>query len=128
MKAEVRALLDLANESISATELLVNAKHYRFAVSRAYYAMFYVAEALHCQEGRAYSSHSAVIAEFARHFVKSGRFHEKFHDHLRRAFQDRQRGDYDPADPPSKKIAEVTLRRAQEFLDTATAFLTPSVK
>lgn len=126
LKAEVRGLLDLAEESIAAAELLLKARHYRFSVSRAYYAMFYVAEALHCQEERAYSSHSAVIAEFGRHFVKSGRFHAKFHDHLRRAFQDRQRGDYDPADALSKKTAELTLRRAQEFLDVASEFLKAS--
>ncbi len=126
MKAEVQGLLDLANESIAAAEMLLKAKHHRFSVSRSYYAMFYVAEALHCHEERAYSSHSAVISEFARHFIKSGRFDAKFHDHLRRAFQDRQRGDYDLADPPSKKTAEVTLRRAQEYLEAAKEFLTPS--
>lgn len=126
MKAEVRGLLDLADESIAAAEMLLKAKHYRFAVSRAYYAMFYVAGALHCHEERAYSSHSAVISEFGRYFVKSGRFHVKFHDHLRRAFQDRQRGDYDPADAPSKKTAEITLQRAQGFFDAATEFLAHS--
>ena len=126
MKAEVQGLLDLAGESIAAAELLLKAKHYLFAVSRAYYAMFYAAEALHCHEERAYSSHGAVISEFARYFVKSGRFDAKFHEHLRKAFQDRQRGDYDPADAPSKRTAEVTLQRAQGFLDAARAYFAAS--
>lgn len=35
---------------------------YDFAVSRAYYTMFYVAEALLDQEGLSFSSHAAIIS------------------------------------------------------------------
>jgi uncharacterized protein (UPF0332 family) len=43
---EQQALLDKARRSIEAAQSLIQQKFYDFAVSRAYYAMFYVAEAL----------------------------------------------------------------------------------
>lgn len=71
MTTEQEALVAKARESVRAARLLAAEGMHGFAVSRAYYAMFYLAEALLLGEGLAYSKHSAVIAAFGRHFVKS---------------------------------------------------------
>ena len=42
------------------------------ASSRAYYAMFYMAETLLLSTSLAYSKHSAVIAAVGREFAKAG--------------------------------------------------------
>ena len=42
---------------------------YDIAVSRAYYAMFYCAEALLDADGLAFSSHAAVVSGFGLHFA-----------------------------------------------------------
>lgn len=72
-------LLDKAERSLSAARLLLDQEHHDFAISRAYYAMFYVAEGLLASLGKAYSSHAAVIAAFGREFAKTGRLDSKFH-------------------------------------------------
>ncbi len=66
MTPEVRALLDKARASHEAATLLRREGYLDFAASRAYYALFYVAEALLLERGLSYSSHSAVIAAFGR--------------------------------------------------------------
>ena len=52
MKAETRRLLDKAEHAIRAAEILLDAEERDFAVGRAYYAMFYVAEALLVERGK----------------------------------------------------------------------------
>ncbi len=124
MTPEVAALLALANESVAAAEALLRSGHFRFCVSRAYYAMFYAAEALHLHEGRSYSSHGAVIAAFGRHFVRTNRVDKQFHRHLRKAFEDRQRSDYDAVEPVTRSMAEGAIARAEGFVRIARGLLT----
>jgi uncharacterized protein (UPF0332 family) len=51
---QVAALLDLAAQSIDGAKWLMQGNMPRFAVSRAYYAMFYIAEALLLHKGLKY--------------------------------------------------------------------------
>ncbi len=62
MKNEIQALIEKAHASLEAAELLGQQGYYGFAASRAYYAMFYAAEALLLERNLSFSSHSAVIA------------------------------------------------------------------
>jgi uncharacterized protein (UPF0332 family) len=62
--SEIRALIEKAKESLDVAKKLVRDDHYDFAACRAYYAMFYIAEALLADLGQSYSRHSAVIAGF----------------------------------------------------------------
>ncbi len=61
MKPEQIALLRKAAESLRAAELLATNELFDFAASRAYYTMFYVAEAFLLNKGLTFSSHAAVI-------------------------------------------------------------------
>jgi uncharacterized protein (UPF0332 family) len=72
MTPEQEALLKKARESVRAAKLLADNRLYDFAASRAYYAMFYVAEALLLSQGLSFSKHSAVIAAFGQRFVRPG--------------------------------------------------------
>ena len=49
MTPEQKALLDKAERSIEAAQSLTDQGFHDFAISRGYYAMFYIAEALACQ-------------------------------------------------------------------------------
>ncbi len=66
MIPEQIALLTKAGESLRAARLLVANALPDFAASRAYYTMFYVAEAFLLGEGLSFSSHAAVISAFGR--------------------------------------------------------------
>ena len=70
MTSEQAALIKKAEESLRAARLLAKDTLYDFAVSRAYYAMFYVAQAFLLEEKLAYSKHSAVISAFGQRLTK----------------------------------------------------------
>lgn len=116
MTPEQGALLRKAQRSIAGAELLAAQDMCDFAVSRTYYAMFYIAEAFLLGEGLSFSKHSAVIAEFGQRFAKSGRLPVEFHRYLIDAQASRNRGDYDI-------VAEVTSVEAAEQLARAAQFL-----
>jgi len=123
MTPETQALLRLAGQSIVAAETPLRQGLFRFSAARSYYTMFYCAQALHLSGGRSFSKHAAVIAGFGRHFVKTALFDKKFHDHLRKAFRDRQRGDYEAMREVSEETARLALRRSREFLAATKAYL-----
>lgn len=68
--------------------------HFDFAASRAYFTMFYIAEALLAAIGQSYSKHSAVISAFGREYAKTGKLDSKFHRMLIDAQDFRNIGDY----------------------------------
>jgi uncharacterized protein (UPF0332 family) len=82
MKVEVAALMEKAASSRRAAPLLAAQDYLDFAASRAYYALFYAAEALLLAEGLAFSSHAAVIAGFGKVFAKTQRLDPRFHRYL----------------------------------------------
>lgn len=66
MTDEQEQLIAKANNSIKTAQILFNEKIYDVSTSRAYYAMFYLVEALLISEGLSFSKHSAVISKFGQ--------------------------------------------------------------
>jgi len=120
---EVQALLALADESVDVAQTLLGTGHYRIAVSRSYYSMFYCAKALHETEGRFFARHGAVIAAFGLHYAKTGLLDRKLHAYLREAFRERQRSDYEPMARVSEATARTAVERAKEFIEATKAYL-----
>jgi len=79
MKKEISDLIKKAERSLKAASQLFEEGYLDFAVSRAYYAMFYVAEACLLTKGLSYSKHSGVISGFSQHFIKTNIFDYKFY-------------------------------------------------
>lgn len=119
MTREQQALLDKAQRSMDAAKSLVEQGFYDFAVSRAYYAMFYVAQALLDREGLSFSSHAAVISAFGQYLARSGKVPTEYHRQLIDAQAQRTRADYDPQPNLSRQDAELLINQAQAFLTTA---------
>ncbi len=65
------ALLQKATDNTQAARLLVEGDFYDISISRAYYAMFYIAEAFLLSKGFTFSKHSAVISAFGQYFAKT---------------------------------------------------------
>lgn len=61
-----------ADETLSEARLLLEAGHYRCALNRAYYAMFYALQVLVIKHKLWISKHSGVISFFDREYIKSG--------------------------------------------------------
>ena len=123
MKAETGRLLDKAEHSIRAAEILLDAGEGDFAAGRAYYAMFYVAEALLLERGKRFRKHSAVHAAFGEQFTKAGLLESKYHRWLLDAFDRRIVSDYDTTGEVSPHEVMETINRAREFLTQANRFL-----
>lgn len=117
-------LLAKALRSFEVAEGLLEGGHADFAASRAYYGCFYVAEALLFSEGLSYSRHSQVVAQFGRHFAKTGELDVRYHRLLIEAFRLRQAADYSARpETVSKEDAEHTIREGKEFLAAAREYL-----
>lgn len=119
MNPDVRELLEEAHDSVAAAKTLLAGGYPGYAAARAYYAMFYVAEAFLETEGMAFSKHSAVHAAFGRYFAHPGRVPEELHRHLLDAFDTRLDGDYGPRHAVSPEKAAEQIRRAERFIQVA---------
>ena len=116
MREEQAALIQKASESIEAAKILKAQGFQDFSVSRSYYAMFYLAEAFLLSKELNFSKHSAVIAAFGMHFVKTGLVLQKFHRYLLDSQEDRLSGDYDFRSRITEADAGKQILRAEEFL------------
>ena len=123
MNPDLHALLDKATDSLAAAGSLMKAGHFDFAASRAYYAMFYVAEALLADLGQSYSKHAGVISAFGREYAKSGRLDPKFHRWLIDAQDLRNIGDYGIEAHVSEEQAASVCQWAREFILVASESL-----
>ena len=128
MNEDVKLLIEKGKRSLAAARDLFDRGYYDFAASRAYYAMFYLAEALLLSRGMAFSKHSAVISAFGQHFVKPGHLPAHLHEALRTGFDERNVGDYGFAAPYPRGRAEALIERAEEFVTTVEAFIRSQAK
>ena len=116
MNQEQQNLLSQAQNSLEAAKLLYTNGYSGFAASRAYYAMFYVAEALLINKGLSFSKHSAVCSAFGKYFVKTGIVSSKFHQYLIKGMEVRHAGDYGKAESVTPESAKEQIAHAEEFL------------
>lgn len=123
MTEEQAALLKRAQESLDGARLLRQNGFFNIAVSRAYYTMFYVAEALLAGEGLSFSKHAGVIAAFGQHFAKTGRVSAEFHRYLIEGQDKRNTGDYDIGVNLSAEQAAQQIAHAEEFIELARKLL-----
>ena len=119
MKTEQLDLILQAKDSHLAARLLLDNGFSGFAASRAYYSMFYVAQAFLLEQELAYSSHSATIAAFGKEFCHGGNVPPEYHKFLRIAFDFRHKGDYGKRGRVSTDVAQTQIDRAGEFLRLA---------
>ena len=123
MNADIRSLVEKAKQSLDGADLLLDQGYPDFAVSRSYYAMFYVAEALLASMGQSFSSHAAVQAAYGREFAKTNRLDVKFHRWLIDAQDFRNMGDYGIGVCVTPEQAEQVCGWAREFIESAESYL-----
>ncbi len=123
MKEYGRKLLDKSLDAIEAAEGLLDMGKAEIAAGRAYYAMFYVAEALLAEKDLQFNQHGQVIGAYGLHFAKTRELDPKFHRWLADAFDTRLVGDYDvDTDISAGSVAEL-INQAREFLSAAKTYL-----
>lgn len=123
MKEGTARLLDRASQELRAARLLVQEDLTPMAASRAYYALFYTAEALLFEEGFQFSSHGELQSAFGKEFSKTGRLDPKFHRYLLDAYDQRQDADYETSSFPSQEEVRRIIGWGEEFLAAAKELL-----
>ena len=116
-------LLGKAYRSLDTAKVLLERGDYDFAASRAYYTMFYMAEALLHGMGKSFSKHSAVNAAFGQHFAKTGLLDPRFHRYLIEGENIRTKADYDAELTVTDEEARREIAHAEEFLAAAERYL-----
>ena len=116
MNQEQQDLLSQARNSLEAAKLLYANGYFGFAASRAYYVMFYVAEALLIGKSLFFSKHSAVCSAFGKHFVKTGIVPSEFQKYLVKGMETRHAGDYGKTESVTLESANKQITHAEEFL------------
>lgn len=106
-----------ARRYLDTAALVLEDGDFETVVSRAYYAMFYVARALLKQEGIAPKTHSGIRNQFGLHFVKTGTLPERFAGMLNDAEELRTLAEYAEERVIPRADAETTLREAEAFVE-----------
>lgn len=119
-------LLRKARRTIQSARLLLADGDYDGAVSRTYYAMFYVAQALLLSKGLTFSKHSAVISAFGKEFAKTGAIPPEYHGYLADAQEARNTGDYQIVSHVTEEETRRHIAHAERFLEMGEKFLRPS--
>jgi uncharacterized protein (UPF0332 family) len=117
MTEEVKKHLEKAERSLEVARDLLTKEYFEDACSKAYYAMFYAAQALLKRHGIQMKKHSAVIAKFGEHFAKTGIIDPKYHRLLIEAREDRELADYDVFATIDQDTAEERVKAAKEFVE-----------
>jgi len=73
---ELQSLVDRARRSLRSARNILDDGDHDFAMSRAYYAMFYAATAALLSRGITRTKHTGVIAAFGQHLVKPERWQQ----------------------------------------------------
>ncbi|HIC91081.1 MAG TPA: HEPN domain-containing protein [Syntrophaceae bacterium] len=113
---EISDLTKKAEKFLETAKLVFDSKDYDSCVSRCYYAMFFMAEAVLLTKGLKASSHKGVISLFGEHFVKTGIFDRELGKALSDAYDKRLIGDYSVGFAIVEEEAEDMLKTSQDFV------------
>ncbi len=115
--------LEMAQERLHSSKILLDDGSYKDSIGRSYYAMFTAVRALLAMEGQDFSKHAGVIAYFQKEFIKTGKFDKKYSKYISQAFQIRNNTDYADFFIVSAQDAKEQYEKAAEFLNVITEYL-----
>jgi len=123
MKDDAVFLLAKAEQAIGAAESLLRDGYRDFAAGRAYYAMFYTAEALLAEKDLTFKKHVGVHRSFSEHYIKTGIFEQKYYYWLIATFNSRIVADYAIRTDFEDDEVKDWISEAREFLQKAREYL-----
>ncbi len=120
---EVALYIEHAEDALKVARLDLDNDFYAAAVNRAYYAIFYAANALLATRKLARSKHSGVLAAFRQHFIKSGLLPVELSEIYGQVMEDRHEGDYEILTALDKEDAVTDVKQAQHFVEEVRRWL-----
>lgn len=113
----VEASLLRAEKALRSAKLLLKYGELEDATSRAYYAMFHAAKAILFRKGLQAKTHKGTVSLFGEHIVKKGILSEEYADALRKAFDLRQKSDYELYAELDEEVVKETIKNAEKFIE-----------
>jgi uncharacterized protein (UPF0332 family) len=105
-----------ASDTIELAEFLISSGKLIVAVNRIYYGMYYSLTALALKHKFETSKHAQLIGWFNKEFVATSEVDKDFGKILRKAFEDRTKGDYDAFVNFSMPMVEAKLLDMKQFV------------
>ncbi|RLD73392.1 MAG: HEPN domain-containing protein [Bacteroidetes bacterium] len=109
-------------------DLLIANNSSESAVSRAYYAMYYMAKALLFFVDINVKTHQGTVMMFGKHFIKNGIFEKKYNNILTKALNQRIVGDYEIGKGIELDLATEIVNEAHEFVTVVIKYLKTKYK
>lgn len=105
-----------AKENLKSAKILFDAKEYKGANNRAYYAIFHAINAIHALTGKSYKRHKDAVANFNKEYVKTEIFPREIGRKIGEAEVIRHASDYDDFYVASCEETERQIAVADEFI------------
>jgi len=122
MKQTIELYIQKSVTYLDDADLLIANQSIESAVSRAYYAMFYMTKALLFTIDNHAHTHQGVLSQFSKFFVKTGIFEKKYNNILSKALDQRLIGDYEIGKGVEPKLANEIVNEAHEFVNLVISY------
>ncbi len=122
-RPEIQQNMRLAREALDDAQANCAQGRYHTAANRAYYAVFYAANALLATLGLQRSKHSAVKAAFHEKFIKTQQIEAAYGDDYTETMKKRDMADYDVDASLDEPFARDGVQRAQRFVERIERYL-----
>ncbi len=119
----VQVLLEKSRKSLAGATALSKEGFTEGAISRAYYAAFYLGQTALATKDISRSKHSGVIAAFGEHLTKKGLLPDALQKTLLSLYQSRITSDYGVDDVPSSDDTREALEAARRFTKSLETYL-----
>jgi uncharacterized protein (UPF0332 family) len=120
---EVALYIDQARRMLVVAAHNLNDGFYASAINRAYYAIFYAANATLSTQGLSRGKHSGVLSVFRERFIKSGLIEIEYSHIYGKVMDDRHLGDYEIKVGVTPAEAQRDVENAQRFVSRIETYL-----
>ncbi|MBC8389883.1 MAG: HEPN domain-containing protein [Actinobacteria bacterium] len=114
----IKYRIDRAKEAIEEVKILIEAKKFNAAITRIYYGIFFIINALCLIDNFSTSKHSQLIGYFNKEYVKRKLVDPKIGKFLNRAYELRTKSDYGELVNFIKEEVENYFKEMKLFITT----------
>lgn len=120
--------LQTAKSNLKSARILFEAKEYKSANNRAYYAVFHAINAIHALNGKAYKRHKDAVSNFNKDYVKTEIFPREVGRRIGEAEEIRHASDYDDFYMAGREETKRQIETADEFIGMAERYCMQQIR
>ena len=120
--------LQTVKSNFKSARILFEAKEYKSANNRAYYAVFHAINAIHALNGKAYKRHKDAVSNFNKDYVKTEIFPREMGRRIGEAEEIRHASDYDDFYMAGREETKRQIETADEFIGMAERYCMQQIR